>query len=78
MITRGSIICQEKKVIRKGMENPAINAYLMENKSHVPLGRRIATVRIVRVAFKFRIMRAIKIVTPAHRIREYRIEKLRR
>ena len=78
MITRGIIICQKKKVIRKGTENPATSAYLMENKSQVPLGRRKATVRIVRVAFKFRIMRANKIVTPTHRIREYRIEKLRR
>lgn len=78
MITRGIIICQEKKAKRKEREKPATNAYLMENKSHVPPRRRIATVRIVRVAFKLRMMRATRIVTPTHRIREYRIEKLRR
>jgi hypothetical protein len=78
MIASGIIICHKKKVKRKGIENPATKAYLIENKSQVPSRRSIATARTVRVAFKLRMISAIRIVMLIHRSREYRIEKLRR
>ena len=78
MIASGIIICQKKKENRKEMEKSAANAYLIENKSQVPLRRRIAIVRVVSVALILRMIRAITIVTATHRSREFKIEKLRR
>jgi hypothetical protein len=78
MIPSGIIICQAKKANKKEMEKSTTNAYLIENKSQIPLRRRIATVRVVSVAFTLRMRRATIIVTAIHRSREFRIEKLRR
>jgi hypothetical protein len=70
VIPKGTKICQKKKDRRKRRGKPAVNAYLIENRSQVPPRRRIAMVRIVRVAFMFRRLRARRIVTRIHRSSE--------